>query len=419
MDGDASWPLFQPLRKNKQVFTDAVVRDLSRALVEPKSNVAEDDDLPMDCDNDCEEEEALSLLPSPKQSPKKKKKLGMSASQIKFARDLCTTTHSVLQLLSTVFTVPALYQIFTDVQLRDMLTRVLTIPMADELPTPNARKTCALSIWLLQVQRLPEDVLIPAPTASRLLCVVEWRASLERKARRAQAVHDLSLYQPSTFIPAFTELLPSILANLLAPTLALRAQACQCLDADDYDGIIDFAAQAAGIPAQILCDPQLELTLKVGPPSSKGGTSPISSRSGQLAKKTGRSQSTRSNAAIKLGVVRELWASMWTTFPHNLLHTGGAKLIECLIEDESDLVWETDSPDDARKEWAKLCAETLVICDIDELRKFWEERSRSYAMMTYESGVQSLMWGCFIETWKADTEGSWEGTTILLGIPFE
>jgi hypothetical protein len=43
-----------------------------------------------------------------------------------------------------------------------MLTRVLTIPMADELPTPNARKTCALSIWLLQVQRLPEDVLIPA-----------------------------------------------------------------------------------------------------------------------------------------------------------------------------------------------------------------------------------------------------------------
>lgn len=43
-----------------------------------------------------------------------------------------------------------------------MLTHVLAIPMADELPTPNARKTCALSIWLLQVQRLPETVLLPA-----------------------------------------------------------------------------------------------------------------------------------------------------------------------------------------------------------------------------------------------------------------
>ena len=43
-----------------------------------------------------------------------------------------------------------------------MLTQVLAIPMAETLPTPNARKTCALSIWLLQVQRLPEEVLLPA-----------------------------------------------------------------------------------------------------------------------------------------------------------------------------------------------------------------------------------------------------------------
>jgi hypothetical protein len=33
--------------------------------------------------------------------------------------------------------------------------------MAKELPTPNARKTWALSIWLLQVQRLPSKILEP------------------------------------------------------------------------------------------------------------------------------------------------------------------------------------------------------------------------------------------------------------------
>jgi hypothetical protein len=133
-----------------------------------------------------------------------------------------------------------------------MLTRVLTIPMADELPTPNARKTCALSIWLLQVQRLPEDVLIPARDriAFALRRGMEGELGKEGKkgsacdalkvdihsnecglplTHQAQAVHDLSLYQPSTFIPAFTELLPSILTNLLAPTLALRAQACHAL----------------------------------------------------------------------------------------------------------------------------------------------------------------------------------------------
>jgi hypothetical protein len=43
-----------------------------------------------------------------------------------------------------------------------MVTQALAIPLASELPTPNARKTCALAIWLLQTQRLPADVLAPA-----------------------------------------------------------------------------------------------------------------------------------------------------------------------------------------------------------------------------------------------------------------
>lgn len=50
----------------------------------------------------------------------------------------------------------------TDEQLGFILTHVLAIPLANELPTPNARKTYALSIWLLQTQRLPVDVLAPA-----------------------------------------------------------------------------------------------------------------------------------------------------------------------------------------------------------------------------------------------------------------
>jgi hypothetical protein len=37
------------------------------------------------------------------------------------------------------------------------------------------------------------------------------------------------VHEPSVFVPAFTELLPSLLENLLAPRLALRAQACQAL----------------------------------------------------------------------------------------------------------------------------------------------------------------------------------------------
>ena len=110
-DADASWPLFRPLRKNKRMFTEAVVRDLGRAFVQPKSEVASEDDIPTDCDKECEDEEALSLLPSPKKSPSRRKR-GMSASQVKFARDLCTTTHAALRLLSAIFTFSPLHQIF-------------------------------------------------------------------------------------------------------------------------------------------------------------------------------------------------------------------------------------------------------------------------------------------------------------------
>lgn len=62
---------------------------------------------------ECDMEEPRSLLPSPRKSPKKKKKMGMSAAQVKNARDLCTVTHVVLRLLSIIFTLPAVYQLFT------------------------------------------------------------------------------------------------------------------------------------------------------------------------------------------------------------------------------------------------------------------------------------------------------------------
>ncbi|KAF8158537.1 hypothetical protein B0H34DRAFT_463410 [Crassisporium funariophilum] len=103
-DADASWPLFQPLRKNAQAFVDAVVRDLGRALVDPVSFTL-----------NAEEGEVKGLpqfsLPSPKSSPTKKK-AGMTEEQVKFARDLCTTTHSVLKLLSVILSTPAIYTIF-------------------------------------------------------------------------------------------------------------------------------------------------------------------------------------------------------------------------------------------------------------------------------------------------------------------
>ncbi|KAI5982504.1 hypothetical protein EDC04DRAFT_2915553 [Pisolithus marmoratus] len=216
-DGDASWPLFQPLHKHTQALVDGVCLDLARALVEPDTVM-----IPKDGESS--------------RSPKKSK-IGMSMAQVKLAHDLCTAPHMGLQLFSDIFTSSAKYQLFGKAQLRDMLTHVLAIPMDEALPTPNARKACALSIWLPQVQRLAAKFLLPVQDRIAFALRRGMTSELGKEGEKGSACdglkvsrtsHDLSLYQPSTFAPALVELLPSILSNLLAPILILRTQACHC-----------------------------------------------------------------------------------------------------------------------------------------------------------------------------------------------
>jgi hypothetical protein len=117
-DVDASWPLFQPLRKNRAAFVDAVVRDLGRALVDPATVFPKTEpEEAFEWEEEDEEREKMSvLLPSPQNTPQKtktKKKDGMTADQVKYARDLCTTCHAVIRLLALIFTLPALQNLFT------------------------------------------------------------------------------------------------------------------------------------------------------------------------------------------------------------------------------------------------------------------------------------------------------------------
>ena len=96
-DTETTWPLFQPIRADPQAFTDAIVRDLNKALIDPTAF----------------EEKASSVLPSPKKSPTKKAAGGLSAEQVKYARDFSMVCHAVIKLLCFMFTVPATMYLFT------------------------------------------------------------------------------------------------------------------------------------------------------------------------------------------------------------------------------------------------------------------------------------------------------------------
>ncbi|KZT73869.1 hypothetical protein DAEQUDRAFT_754271 [Daedalea quercina L-15889] len=230
---DSTWPLFQPLRRHRDAFLDAVIRDLGRVHIDPLEALSSES-------GPCSmrERERVIAPPTPKDSPRKKR--GMSSEQAKLARDLCTICHAVIRFLNVVFTFPALHQLYTVQQLRFLLTHVLAIPMAPELPTINARKTCALAVWLIQTMQLPVEVVGPA--APRIAYAIRRgiEGELGREGKKGavndglKAIYELTTAYPEIFVPAFTEILPSLLTNLLAPTLALRAQACHALGGFAY-----------------------------------------------------------------------------------------------------------------------------------------------------------------------------------------
>ena len=117
-DADSSWPMFQPIRKHREALVDALMRDVGRALEDPLQGVQQEEEpeVEMEVEEAVEEEtcqEALKSLPSPKKSPRKKKRKGMSATQVKHARDLCSVSHAALKLLAVVFSMSAVHQLFT------------------------------------------------------------------------------------------------------------------------------------------------------------------------------------------------------------------------------------------------------------------------------------------------------------------
>ena len=87
-----------------------------------------------------------------------------------------------------------------DEQLCAILTQVLAIPISEDLPTPNSRKTCALSIWLIQSQRLPSEVLLPAKDRIAYALRRGIEGELGKEGKKGSANDGLKVHFPFSYI---------------------------------------------------------------------------------------------------------------------------------------------------------------------------------------------------------------------------
>ncbi|KAF8503016.1 hypothetical protein BU17DRAFT_71831 [Hysterangium stoloniferum] len=214
-------PALEPLKEHSEQLVQVFHRDIGRAFTDPQSAPS----TPPSSDSPWSSPSSVGSI----------KKRGFTEQEVKHARDLCNVCHAALRCFSNIAVVPAVYSIFTDEQLGDILTAILAIPLATSLPTPNARKTWQLSVWTLQVQLLPTAVL--APAADRIAYAIRRGidGELGRQGKNGaasdglKAVATLMFNQSDIFLVPFAEILPSVFANLTNSNLSLRVEAAHAL----------------------------------------------------------------------------------------------------------------------------------------------------------------------------------------------
>ncbi|KAH8825249.1 hypothetical protein DL96DRAFT_1817803 [Flagelloscypha sp. PMI_526] len=237
VDVDGKWPMFHPIRQNLDAFTRHLERDLARAKADPALTAPKDDDEDVCIDPG-------SYLPSPQSSPLRPvhntpKKRGMSASHATHARDMCNLNHAALRMLMTIFQHKALYSLFPERAISDLLTALLAIPLASSLPTPNSRKTYALAVNALSaLDCLPSKFLTESVTTRVVFSfqrALDGELGKEGKkgacADALRAIATLSLTYPNIFVDAFEPLLKTILAHLSHITLNMRSLASHAVSA--------------------------------------------------------------------------------------------------------------------------------------------------------------------------------------------
>ncbi|KAL5524821.1 hypothetical protein ACEPAF_9967 [Sanghuangporus sanghuang] len=218
--------LFDPLRREAEVLSSCIARDLGRIFVDPF--------VPPNSPPSTPTKDKKSILPTPQDSPASKKG-GMNEEQVKYARDLSTVASATIRFLTLALQIPAIYNVFTTKQLNSILTALLAIPLAESIRSPTARKICGFAMTALQTQRLPDSILTNAAPriAFALKRAIEGELGREGKkgatAEAFRAVHDLSIYRPVIFIPILHIYLTTLLESLLTPSNVLRVLAAHAL----------------------------------------------------------------------------------------------------------------------------------------------------------------------------------------------
>lgn len=162
-------PALQPMLQNASGLIAALKRDISRALEDPRGG---DENTP------------------PLET---KKRRGMTDDEARHARSLCTSSMAALRFSGLILSSNKLQELFSASEIDDLLTAVLSIPLAEVIPTPNCRKTYALSISILSLSTLPAEIVEKAASRMAFAFQRALQGQLGREGKKGAAADSLKV----------------------------------------------------------------------------------------------------------------------------------------------------------------------------------------------------------------------------------
>ncbi|KAF8761915.1 hypothetical protein RHS01_00819 [Rhizoctonia solani] len=231
-------PLLEPIRKHHTELAIALSRDVGRALIRPASfspspyHAEEINDWSSDYSSDVF---GSSSPPGSPLGPTQRR--GLTAAEVKYARDLSLVSQSAIRVLAVIFHEPAISSHFTDQELADMLSVLISIPNTMPLPTPNPRKTHTAALWALQMVRLPLSTLKKPGIADSLFDALQMaiQGKLGREGKKGStsegltAVQCLSTHYPCILGPMLPALIGDVIRCLSSPMMLIRQRAALSL----------------------------------------------------------------------------------------------------------------------------------------------------------------------------------------------
>ncbi|GAW00156.1 hypothetical protein LENED_001656 [Lentinula edodes] len=179
------------------------------------------------------------VLINPRTTSPKERSQGMDLDEVHYARDLALLGQQAIRLTSELFAFPQLNATMHVNQLRLLLSDVLIILSETSLPTPHSKRTFALLRWILQVQKLPVNVL--SPHNSKIIACV--KRSLEGEKEHVNVdglkiLAELLRNYPKLFLGPACNLFSDALRFLISESESLRSAAAHTTSAFAYAKVL-------------------------------------------------------------------------------------------------------------------------------------------------------------------------------------